>query len=139
MTPIHGTFSDGGAVKLVEVSTDGGKSWKDAKIQDPVYRFAHTRFQFPWTWNGEETVIMSRCTDEKGEVQATAFEVEKNWGIDASQACRDVLGEDCSRVPRRTNRAYIQPWRIARDGNVHNAFVMGKEPTDIYGHPMADG
>jgi sulfane dehydrogenase subunit SoxC len=132
-------WSGGGAVKRVEVSTDGGKTWHDAQIQDPVYRFAHTRFRFPWNWNGEEAVLMSRCTDENGDVQASAQEVDKNWSADDSEACRGILGEDCEHVPRRTNRAYIQPWRVARDGTVHNAFVMGKEPTSIYGKPMADG
>lgn len=132
-------WSGGGAVKRVEVSTDGGKTWKDARIQEPIHRFAHTRFRFPWTWNGEETIIMSRCTDENGDVQASAMEVEKNWGVDPSAGCTDVLGEDCEHVPRRTNRAYIQPWRVASDGTVHNAFVMGKEPTDLYGKPGGDG
>ena len=132
-------WSGGGAVKRVEVSTDGGKTWKDAKIPDTIHPFAHTRFRFPWTWNGEETIIMSRCTDENGDVQAMASEVEKNWGVDTSEGCTEVLGEDCNFVPRRTNRAYIQPWRVASDGSVHNAFVMGPEPTDLHGHPGEDG
>ena len=74
-------WSGGGSVKRVEVSTDGGKTWKDAKIPDPIHPFAHTRFRFPWTWNGEETIIMSRCTDENGDVQAAASEVNgrRTW------------------------------------------------------------
>ena len=132
-------WSGGGVVKRVEVSTDGGKTWKDAKLPDAVHPYAHTRFRFPWTWNGEETIIMSRCTDERGDVQALASEVEKNWGEDSGKGCTEVLGEDCSLVPRRANRAYVQPWRVASDGTVHNAFVMGPEPTDLHGHPEAEG
>ena len=124
-------WSGGGAVRRVEVSTDGGRTWKDAQLQEPVLRFAHTRFRFPWRWNGEETVLMSRCTDENGDVQAAADEVEKHWGADTSDACRDVLGDECNHVPRRVHRAYIQPWRVARDGSVHNAFVPGRNPTEL--------
>src|ERR1019366_1174256 len=50
-------WSGGGAVRKVEVSTDGGRTWKDAQLQQPVLPKAHTRFCFPWNWNGEETVI----------------------------------------------------------------------------------
>jgi sulfane dehydrogenase subunit SoxC len=32
---------------------------------------ALTRFRLPWQWNGQPAVLMSRATDEKGEVQPT--------------------------------------------------------------------
>jgi len=47
-------------VRRVEVSTDGGKTWKDAQLQDPVASKAHTRFVLPWEWNGEEATLLSR-------------------------------------------------------------------------------
>ena len=62
-------WSGGGAVSKVDVSTDGGRTWKEAKLQAPVLPKAHTRFTFDWDWDGEEAVIQSRCTDEPGEVQ----------------------------------------------------------------------
>src|SRR4029077_18638552 len=37
-------WSGGGVVKRVEVSTDGGKTWKDAELQGPIHSKAHTRF-----------------------------------------------------------------------------------------------
>src|SRR5215471_12787806 len=37
-------WSGGGVVKKVDVSTDGGKTWKEAKLQGPVVPRAHTRF-----------------------------------------------------------------------------------------------
>ena len=114
-------WSGGGAVRKVEVSTDGGRTWKDAQLQEPVLRKAHTRFRFPWNWNGGECVLQSRCTDENGDVQASAAELAKNWGADPSQACTSVMGEDCKKIPRRANRAYIMSWRVARDGSVSNA------------------
>ena len=40
-------WSGAGAVKRVEVSTDGGHTWKDAQLHDPIARKAHTRFSDP--------------------------------------------------------------------------------------------
>ncbi len=40
-------WSGGGAIRRVEISTDNGKTWTDAQLQDPVARKAHTRFIFP--------------------------------------------------------------------------------------------
>src|SRR5262249_12984107 len=37
-------WSGNGAVRRVEVSTDGGRSWTDAKLQGPALRMALTRF-----------------------------------------------------------------------------------------------
>jgi len=56
-------WSGGGVVKKVDISTDGGLTWKEAKLQAPVLPRAHTRFNFDWAWDGQEAVIMSRCTD----------------------------------------------------------------------------
>src|SRR6476620_10248640 len=53
-------WSGGGAIRRVEVSSDGGRSWKDAQLHDPVARKAHTRFSIPWNWNGEECILQSR-------------------------------------------------------------------------------
>src|ERR1700682_4040430 len=62
-------WSGAGTVTKVEVSTDGGRSWKEAKRHAPVLPRAHTRFTFDWAWDGQEAVIQSRCTDDAGEVQ----------------------------------------------------------------------
>jgi len=114
-------WTGSGSVRRVEVSTDGGRTWNDAQLQGPVLPFAHTRFRFPWTWNGEEANLQSRCTDEHGTVQPSAAELAKNWDTDLSPACTDVMGEDCNQIPRRANRAYIMTWRVLRDGTVQNA------------------
>lgn len=119
-------WSGAGKVRRVEVSTDDGKTWKDAELQEPVLSKAHTRFRMAWNWDGGATVLQSRSTDEFGDMQPSMEEVEKNWIADQSAACTDAIGvEDCNRTPRRANRALIQRWRIARDGTVHNLF----EPT----------
>ena len=59
-------WSGGGAVSKVEISTDGGKHWKDAELRGAVHRMAHTRFGLHWKWDGKECELMSRCTDELG-------------------------------------------------------------------------
>jgi len=60
-----------GKIQRVEVSTDGGKTWSAAKLQEPVLSKAHTRFRHLWNWDGSEAVIMSRAVDETGYVQPT--------------------------------------------------------------------
>lgn len=64
-------WSGRGKVLKVEVSTDAGKTWQIANLQDPVLDKAHTVFRHLWRWNGDETLIMSRVTDETGYTQPT--------------------------------------------------------------------
>jgi sulfane dehydrogenase subunit SoxC len=58
-------------ITRVEISPDGGTTWYEAQLQEPVLSKAHTRFRFPWTWNGQPAVLQSRATDETGYVQPT--------------------------------------------------------------------
>lgn len=99
-------WSGRGRVDRVEVSTDGGRHWAFAQLQKPVLPMCHTRFRFPWRWEGQETILQSRCIDETGYVQPTRQELI---------------------VVRGTNSYYhynaIQSWNILRDGNVHNVHV----------------
>lgn len=99
-------WSGRGAIRSVEVSVDGGNTWSNAALQEPVLRFAHTRFRFPWHWDGKEAIIQSRCRDEHGDLQPTLAQLIK------------VRGE---------NWFYhfnpIQPWRIRADGSVENALA----------------
>lgn len=64
-------WSGRGCVARVEVSTDEGRSWQDASLASPILPKSATRFCLPWRWNGEETTLQSRCTDETGYVQPT--------------------------------------------------------------------
>jgi sulfane dehydrogenase subunit SoxC len=109
-------WSGGGAISKVEVSTDGGRSWKEAKLAAPVLPKAHTRFTFDWVWDGEETVIMSRSTDDQGDVQPTRAELYRNWGIPE---------EDAKKAVRTTHFNAMQPWKVARDGSVQDAMFSG--------------
>lgn len=106
-------WTGGGAIRRVEVTTDGGRSWKDAQLQEPVLRLAHTRFRMAWEWNGEETVIESRCTDEQGRTQVLLSDIRKRYGDDPGKwRSSDSAGERFSGT---------QPWKITRDGSVHQA------------------
>lgn len=64
-------WSGRGAIRRVEVSTDGGDSWADAEIGGPRHAKAFTRFRSPWRWEGGRHVLMSRATDDTGYVQPT--------------------------------------------------------------------
>ena len=105
-------WSGGGAVKKVDISTDGGRNWREAKLQSPVLPKAHTRFTFDWEWNGEEAMLVSRCTDDTGDVQPTRAALYRDWGISE---------EEAKKPARAIHFNAMQPWRVARDGSVHDA------------------
>ena len=93
-----------GKVARVEVSTDGGASWRDAALQEPVMSKCLTRFRSPWRWDGGPALLASRVTDETGYVQPTR---------EALLKVRDV----------RSYYHYnaIQNWSVAAGGAVTNA------------------
>jgi sulfane dehydrogenase subunit SoxC len=102
-------WSGGGAIKQVEVSTDGGKKWNKAEFKGTPQRMAHARFAYQWNWDGNETELLSRCTDEIGQVQPSRAQIAKYWNKPFDETF-SVPGLDNS----------IQPWRIATDGSVTN-------------------
>jgi sulfane dehydrogenase subunit SoxC len=105
-------WSGGGAIRLVEVSTDGGRTWNRAAFTGTPQRMAHARFTYPWNWDGNETEILSRCTDEIGQVQPTREQIAKYW---------NVPFERNYRVPGLDNS--VMPWKIAKDGSVTNGLA----------------
>jgi sulfane dehydrogenase subunit SoxC len=92
-----------GRVARVEVSVDGGKTWQNAHLQEPVLSKALTRFRLPWRWDGSPALIASRTIDDKGNVQPGMTEVLKSRGVNSLYH----------------NNA-IQYWKIDADGSVHN-------------------
>ncbi len=103
-TEINGlAWSGRGRITQVEVSTDGGRSWQVAVLQDPILPKCHTRFRVPWRWNGTDVILQSRCRDETGYRQPSRAELV---------------------AVRGTNSVYhynaIQSWRVAADGQVTN-------------------
>lgn len=68
-------WSGRGKITKVDVSVDAGATWSPARLDEMVHAKAHTRFTFPWNWDGRETTIMSRATDETGYTQPTRTEL----------------------------------------------------------------
>jgi sulfane dehydrogenase subunit SoxC len=109
-------WSGGGAIRKVEVSVNGGRTWKTAEIQSPVYRMAHTRFGMDWNWDGEECVLMSRCTDDLGQVQPTAAEFARFF----NETTENLFAHPGVMTGHNN---FIQPWKVDRDGKVQNGLA----------------
>jgi sulfane dehydrogenase subunit SoxC len=62
-------WSGRGRIRRVEVSADGGRTWAEAALDEPVLPCHFTRFRIPWRWQGQAAVLKSRATDETGYVQ----------------------------------------------------------------------
>lgn len=99
-------WTGAGRIRRVEVSADGGASWAEAALSEPVLPMALTRFRLPWRFDGGEAVLMSRAIDESGAVQPT----------------RDALLAE-----RGTNYRYhyhaIQSWRVSGDEGIGNVYA----------------
>ena len=92
-----------GTIVSLEVTTDGGATWSKADLQTPVLKIAHTRFRFPWKWDGRETVIASRCTDDTGYTQPPLPELIQVRGVNSQY-----------------HNNGIQAWQVAPDGKIAN-------------------
>ena len=73
-------YSANGRIAKVMVSADGGRTWAQAALQEPVLPKAFTRFRVPWRWDGGPAVLQSRAWDEAGNVQPTRAEVVARRG-----------------------------------------------------------
>ena len=105
-------WSGGGAIQKVEVSADGGKTYQEAQFAGPRLPKAFTRFYLPWRWNGEESVLQSRCVDERGQIQPTEAEFARYWGLTRAQLYQTMSS--------RGHCNWIQAWRVNADGRVTN-------------------
>lgn len=98
-------WSGHGKISKVEISTDEGRTWKQAHLNHPVLPKAQTRFQMDWVWDGKPTKIISRSTDEKGNVQPDRksfiakmgtnalnhYHAQQTWSIDGDGRVRNAL------------------------------------------------
>jgi len=91
--PVSGiAWSGRGTITRVEVSTDSGASWTDATMHGPPQRKAHVRFTHMWEWDGRETTLLSRATDDTGYVQPTRTELVKVRGIGTDYHFNQIYG-----------------------------------------------
>ena len=97
-------WSGKGRIERVDITTDGGKTWIKAALQQPRLPLALTRFRLEWRFVGREAVMASRAVDETGYVQPSR---------EALVAVRGV------------NSGYhyngIKFWTVRADGTVANA------------------
>ncbi len=73
-------WSGRGRITRVDVSFDGGQTWRESDLHGPVRSKSLTRFSIPWTWNGEQALLQSRAVDESGYVQPTIGQLRKARG-----------------------------------------------------------
>ncbi len=53
-------WSGRGKVKRVDVSVDGGRNWRTARLESPVLSKCLTRFNIDWVWDGKPALVLSR-------------------------------------------------------------------------------
>jgi sulfane dehydrogenase subunit SoxC len=99
-------WSGRGTVRRVDVSLDGGRNWREAKIDGPVFDKACVRFYAETEWNGEELLLQSRAIDDAGYVQPTKDDLRKVRGVNSIY-----------------HNNGIQTWRLAPTGEVENVEV----------------
>ncbi|HMS78873.1 MAG TPA: sulfite dehydrogenase [Burkholderiaceae bacterium] len=96
-------WSGRGKVRKVDVSVDGGRTWRSARLESPVMSKCLTRFNLDWTWDGRPALIQSRATDDTGYVQPTYRQL------------RAVRG---TRSIHHNNS--VQTWLVTESGEVRN-------------------
>ncbi|HKQ82781.1 MAG TPA: sulfite dehydrogenase [Steroidobacteraceae bacterium] len=99
-------WSGSGRIKQVEISADGGRSWAEALLDEPVLAQALTRFRLGWQWKGSPAILMSRARDERGHGQPTRAE----W-----------VGRFAPGHPYHYNA--IQSWQVSASGEVTNVYA----------------
>jgi sulfane dehydrogenase subunit SoxC len=76
-------WSGRGKIKQVDISFDGGFSWKEAKLKGLVLDKALTRFSLDWSWDGSPALIQSRAIDDTGYVQPTLAQLREVRGVNS--------------------------------------------------------
>ncbi|QTD46211.1 sulfite dehydrogenase [Ottowia testudinis] len=96
-------WSGRGKIKKVDVSVDGGRNWRAARLETPVLDKCLTRFSLDWVWDGKPAIVQSRATDDTGHVQPS------------SRQLREVRG---TRSIYHNNA--VQSWLVQENGEVKN-------------------
>ncbi len=96
-------WSGRGRIAKVDVSVDGGRNWRPARLESPVLSKCLTRFNLDWVWDGKAALVMSRATDETGYVQPTYRQLR------AVRGSRSIYHNNA-----------IQTWWVQENGEVRN-------------------
>jgi sulfane dehydrogenase subunit SoxC len=100
-------WSGRGAIKRVDVSVDGGRNWRTARLEGPVLPKAVTRFNIDWVWDGRSAILQSRAIDSTGYVQPKINQLR------AVRGTKSVYHQNA-----------IQSWKVAENGEVSNVQVF---------------
>jgi len=100
-------WSGVGKIRTVDITLDGGRTWREARLEEPVLDKTLTRFRFDWKWDGSPVTMASRATDSTGYVQPTVEDIRKvraiagfvqhhngvfPWSINASGEVKNAIG-----------------------------------------------
>jgi len=99
-------WSGRGTISRVDVTLDGGKNWRHARIDGPVLEKSLTRFYVDFDWAGEELLIQSRAMDSTGYVQPTKEELRKVRGVNSIY-----------------HNNGIQTWHVRSNGETENVEI----------------
>lgn len=99
-------WSGRGKVSRVDVSLDGGRNWRTATIDGPVFDKSCVRFYAETEWNGQELLLQSRAMDDSGYVQPTKDDLRKIRGVSSIY-----------------HNNGIQTWAVKPNGEVENVEV----------------
>ena len=99
-------WSGRGKIARVDVSLDGGRNWRTARLDGPVWDKALTRFYYEFDWDGRELLLQSRAIDETGYVQPTKAELRKYRGVNSIY-----------------HNNGIQTWLVHMSGEVENVEI----------------
>jgi sulfane dehydrogenase subunit SoxC len=96
-------WSGRGTIKRVDVSFDGGVSWRQAKLKGLILPKAITRFSLEINWQGEPLLLQSRSIDDSGYVQPTLAQLKSVRGSNSIY-----------------HKNSIHTWKLDTDGTVSN-------------------
>ncbi|MDJ0825988.1 MAG: sulfite dehydrogenase [Rhodobacter sp.] len=99
-------WSGNGAITRVDVSTDGGMNWTQARLGAPGQKMALSRFYLEIDWDGSEMLLQSRAIDESGYVQPTKAQLREVRGLNS------IYHNNC-----------IQTWWVRETGEAENVEV----------------
>ena len=77
------SWSGRGTIARVDVSVDGGKTWKEARLAPHSHQKALHRFYLEHVWDGSEMLLQSRAVDSTGYVQPTKDELRSFRGVNS--------------------------------------------------------
>jgi sulfane dehydrogenase subunit SoxC len=100
-------WSGRGKIKRVDVSSDGGKNWRAARLEGPVLSKCLTRFNSDFVWDGKPAFFQSRAVDETGQIQPTYAELRK------VRASRSIYHNNA-----------VQSWALAENGEIGNVQLV---------------